>query len=100
MREFKVSEENTPFEIVYFLKCGPYVKIGKCFSHKWKRRLSTLQTANPKKLDPIGYCLGGYALETDYHRAFKQHHVSGEWYHLAPLLPSIMATARDFSTLK
>ncbi len=98
--QFKIDSAKTPFELVYFIKCGPHVKVGTCRSDMIRRRIHTLQVANPVRLEPLGYILGGHETEMDYHKILERYRVSGEWFCYAPFLAShINSVSSDFSTI-
>ncbi len=65
---------------VYFVSNGRYTKIGQTCD--LKRRLVSLQTANPDDLEVWGTinCLHSEILEKTIHDNMIDYHVRGEWY--------------------
>jgi hypothetical protein len=67
--------------VTYFILCGEtgFVKIGK--SNRVGKRLASLQTANPHKLDLI-LCLPDVCgfTEEHLHQRFAKHRTQGEWF--------------------
>ena len=68
--------------MIYFIKGGDFVKIGKSYSPE--KRIKELQTGNPYKLEllkTIKECSeGGEFEESDLHAKFKKYRVEGEWF--------------------
>ena len=64
--------------MVYFLRFQNYVKIGK--TNNIYKRMSSLQTNIPFKLDCVLLLNGGYSKEKELHDLFVDYRVSGEWY--------------------
>lgn len=60
----------------YFITDGEYVKIG--ITEDIEKRLSGIQTGNPKKIKLIHYIEGNK--EYEYHRKFKKYRANGEWF--------------------
>ncbi len=66
-------------EVVYFLLSEDgKVKIGT--SAHLQKRIEALQTASSTRLTLALTIPGGVDLETELHRLFKLHHLSGEWF--------------------
>ena len=63
---------------VYFIRCLDSVKVG--YSKHPNLRLSGLQTANPNKLEMLGYFAGSKYEEQEIHEDLKKHRQSGEWF--------------------
>ena len=63
---------------VYFIRCLDSVKIG--YSKHPILRLQGLQTANPNKLEMLGYFAGDKYEEQEIHEDLKKHRQSGEWF--------------------
>ncbi len=63
---------------VYFIRCLDSVKIG--YSKHPNLRLQGLQTANPNKLEMIGYFAGTKYDEQEIHEDLKKYRQSGEWF--------------------
>jgi hypothetical protein len=76
-------------KIVYFLQeeGGLTVKIG-C-TKMGSKRITNLQTSNPRKLKLIGYVEGGEAIERRFHQTYEKYKVKGsgnrEWFYNPPL---------------
>lgn len=66
-------------DICYFIgsKNGP-VKIG--WTRDVKKRLRTLQTAHPFKLEILATTAGGEIAEARYHAKFADYRLEGEWF--------------------
>lgn len=71
---------------IYFIRQGPTgpIKIG--VSSRPKKRLTTLQTANPSDLFLLGIIRGGEDVEQKLHERFKPFLIRGEWYRPDPEL--------------
>jgi hypothetical protein len=71
---------------IYFIRQGPDgpIKIG--VSSRPKKRLTTLQTANPTDLVLLGIIRGGEEVEQKLHERFKSFLIRGEWYRPDPEL--------------
>lgn len=63
---------------IYFICDGDFVKIG--ISDNPEKRLSHLQTSNPKKLTLLYTMDGNETLEKLLHSIFSQYRVRGEWF--------------------
>ena len=69
---------------VYFIQVEPPhgpIKIG--VTNNVKKRLSSLQAANPYKLKVLYSCEGSYPHEKVLHKFFKKYKKRGEWFHPA-----------------
>lgn len=87
MKQTEESKESR--EIVYFLLCENFVKIGKVTAinqediddpvneKKVLNRLSACKTGNPNEIYLLGYLFGK---EDYWHRIFYEHKHRGEWY--------------------
>lgn len=65
--------------LVYFIGDGNgCIKIGKSTSPS--RRLASLQTAHPRRLELIATMPGGAYMEGRLHEKFADHRLSGEWF--------------------
>ncbi|MGJ7042107.1 mRNA-degrading endonuclease YafQ of YafQ-DinJ toxin-antitoxin module [Shinella sp. BE166] len=74
-------EEGAPSRrssFVYFISDGEHVKIG--LSRQPRKRLSSLQTGHPKRLNIVGLMPGGAEDEFQLHGRFRDHRVKGEWF--------------------
>lgn len=70
---------------VYFIQCGPFVKIG--LARNVRKRCRSLQQTIPFQLDLIGVVAPAdgqtlRALEQAYHRRFRSVRQCGEWFRL------------------
>lgn len=65
---------------IYFLRAGPFVKIGH--SKVWKTRRAQMQVGSPYDIVPILVLIGSKELERTLHRKFKIWHYRGEWFHM------------------
>lgn len=82
---------------VYFISDGHYVKIG--VATDLARRVSSLQTGNPNKLDVKCVLLFKTKREANYyeaklHQYFKAKNILGEWFDLTD--DDIMCIQKDF----
>lgn len=79
----KKSQSNKK-HYLYAISNGEQVKLG--FSCNIEKRLKTLQTSSPCKLEEIWRFYVGKgpttarSAERKLHRFCKKHHISGEWY--------------------
>jgi hypothetical protein len=73
---------------VYWVVCGPYVKIG--FAAVVSQRLASLAIGNPFPLHLMLVVPGGKREERKLHERFEAHRHRGEWFHLGPELCSYM----------
>lgn len=73
---------TTPFpgKNIYLILVGTSYKIG--ISKDPIRRLSNLQTGNPKRLELIWCCPGDKKFENKFHRKYKPNREIGEWFEL------------------
>jgi hypothetical protein len=67
-------------QIVYFLRAGDFIKIGKATGSP-KNRIASLQTGCPYPITLIGFIHGGISEEFALHRRFAADHAYGEWFH-------------------
>lgn len=67
--------------VVYFVRCGSFVKIGHT-KKPVNQRLNGLRTSNPFEIVLIGLCPGGVALERWFHKWLKEHHHRLEWFRM------------------
>jgi hypothetical protein len=61
-------EDKTPDGVVYFVRCGNFVKIG--WTTNLDQRINPLSTSNPLTMELIAWVDGGRALERDLHLQF------------------------------
>ena len=80
LKTWSISDVNGP--LVYFIqqgKTGP-IKIGYT-DGELKKRIRSLQTANPSQLRCIGYVKPGTTeTECDLHYEFSKYRMAGEWF--------------------
>lgn len=50
-------------EIVYFMECSDFIKIGVNTKRRASERLNTLQCGNPLPIRPLGFLEGGRSME-------------------------------------
>jgi hypothetical protein len=68
--------------LVYVVTDGHAAKIGWT-SGTVGRRISALQTGNPRPIIPLATVIGASdAVERVFHEFFAEHHLSGEWFSL------------------
>jgi len=81
---------------VYFIQEGEAgsIKIGRAAEPS--RRVSSLQTGNPRKLHLRVYARGDEKTETELHRFLKESRLGGEWFALCPALREFLENARRF----
>ena len=75
---------------IYFIQCGKSGPIKVGITDNVKRRLKTLQCANPCKLELLLAFLGGEVMECALHRKFSAHRLRGEWFEPAPPLTTFI----------
>ena len=63
---------------IYFFRYGKYIKIGH--SKNPEKRLSNIQTSNPKKVKLLWEFFGNIRFEYKIQRIFQKYHVRGEWF--------------------
>jgi hypothetical protein len=63
---------------IYFIRCLDSAKVG--YSKHPNSRLLALQTANPNKLEMIGYFAGNKFHEQKIHQDLEKYRQSGEWF--------------------
>lgn len=66
-------------EVVYFLRAGDFIKIGKATGSP-RSRVATLQTGCPYKISVISYMYGGLIEEQALHKRFSAIRAHGEWF--------------------
>lgn len=79
--------------MVYFIKCGNFVKIG--FSKNPRERLNCLQTANPNKLKLIATIKGNFKTEKGLHEAFSKYRHNREWFRYDGHLKACIMALKD-----
>jgi hypothetical protein len=70
--------------VVYFLRCGDFVKIG--YSYDPKKRIEKVQVWSPHDCELMGIAAGGPALEKALHKEFSADRHRGEWFRLTDRL--------------
>lgn len=68
--------------MVYIIRMNGLYKIG--WSTRPLERLKALQTGVPYELELVGTIEGDLAAERIWHHLFRDKHVRGEWFALAP----------------
>lgn len=76
--EGAVEPDDAPNEVVYFLRAGPFVKIGRTIS--LDERLKALQTGCPFPIHVHATVPGGSKLERILHIRFARLRRYGEWF--------------------
>ena len=74
------STKNLMQGKVYFALCDQAVKIG--FAKEVSKRLAAIQVSQAQEVRLLGCIDGTQAMERDFHRRFKKHHIRGEWFRL------------------
>ena len=79
---------SSRIEYIYFIRSGPFVKIGRTTSAPYSR-ITTMQTGNPYELEPVFYIRIykrqsqthiGEKFEKLIHNVCAQDHYRGEWF--------------------
>lgn len=78
-------------EIVYFLKAGEFIKIGKATKDA-SCRVASFQTGCPYPITVLAEIPGGLGLESRLHKRFKADHFRGEWFSASPALLSYISS--------
>ena len=73
--------KNARKNVVYFVDCGEYTKIGHT-TNPVKQRMRSLAANNPYTLSLWGLLFGSIKLERWFHREFKQWNHRYEWFKL------------------
>lgn len=77
-------------EIVYFLRAGEFIKIGKATGSP-DSRIAQLKTGCPFPIEVVGTMAGGFDEERALHRRFAAIRAHGEWFHATPELIDFIA---------
>ena len=85
-------------EIVYFLRAGDFVKIGKATGSP-ETRVSQLKTGCPFPIEVMATIPGGLDKERSLHKRFSHLRSHGEWFHAHPILLSYILSASKGITL-
>lgn len=72
-------------EIVYFLRAGEFIKIGKTTGDP-SSRVAQLQTGCPFPIEVLATMPGGRGREAKLHKKFAALRAHGEWFHASPVL--------------
>jgi hypothetical protein len=80
---------------IYLIKHEFAFKVG--FSTNVETRIYSIQCSNYLPIQLVGYFEGSLADEQHFHREFKTHCLSGEWYPIS-LLPSALDYLRNMDT--
>lgn len=86
-----VSCDRVTGEIVYFLRAGDFIKIGKTTGTP-DHRVSQLKTGCPFPIEVVATTPGGLDVERALHKRFAALRAHGEWFHAAPDLLAHVAT--------
>jgi hypothetical protein len=78
----KKSEVGQAGRQVYFIRLGERVKIG--VSVNVRRRLKSLQTSCPDRLELLHSAGGTWDDEVQLHKRFAADRLTGEWFRLSP----------------
>lgn len=81
-------------DVVYFVKCDKWVKIG--FSSNFHIRLRQLILSNPFPLEVLYVISGDRGTEKEIHDKFKHLHHLGEWY---TITKELLVYLEDFENL-
>lgn len=72
------------YNVLYVVSCmdGKYKKIGVCKSNNFEKRLKSLQTGNPHKIEVewVEERTEANKAETYLHRCFMENKTTGEWF--------------------
>lgn len=74
------SAKKRADEIVYFLRAGDFVKIGKATGSP-DNRVSQLKTGCPFPIEVMATMPGGLDVESQLHKRFAGIRAHGEWFH-------------------
>lgn len=81
-KAIRTSDKAVPDDtFIYFLRAGPFVKIGH--SKTWKTRRAQMQVGSPHDIVPILVLIGTSSLERTLHAKFRADHYRGEWFHMS-----------------
>lgn len=83
-RTFKKPADEELEGFVYFIQgeCGGPIKIG--YTTDLKKRITSLQTGYPDKLELLLAFPGNPGLEKTIHKMFDPYRLNGEWFRSAP----------------
>lgn len=66
---------------IYVMECAGYYKIGWT-TYSPKKRLIGVQVGSPLPVSLVGVIEGSQFIEAEWHEAFKDKRVRGEWFAL------------------
>lgn len=66
--------------MIYFIKAGDFMKIGYTKNDTIDKRVASLQTGCPYKIEPVLYIKGTIQDEKAHQDIHLEHHYRGEWY--------------------
>ncbi len=94
LRDYPVQKQPTrgpssTVETVYFIRSGSRIKIGA--SRNVAKRMAALQTASANRLQLLGTCPGGKAMEFEFHKQWHGQKLEGEWFRSSPELLRFIA---------
>lgn len=72
-------------DVVYFLRAGPFIKIGKA-TFSPALRVRELQTGCPYPIEVLSFIPGDVAMERGLHKRFEHCRAHGEWFHASASL--------------
>lgn len=78
---------------VYFVKAGEYIKIG--YTSNIQKRLDSLQTGSPVKIECLCLINGDRRTESNLHKKFAKYRVLREWFEMADELLKYIQTLKD-----
>lgn len=76
-------------DVVYFLRAGPFIKIGKA-TYSPALRVRELQTGCPYPIEVLKFVPGDVSLERTFHKRFVHCRAHGEWFHASASLLSFI----------
>jgi hypothetical protein len=77
----KKRKEKFSKSIVYFIKTGNFIKIGK--TNNLFCRIRSIRVDNPYKIELLGYIENNEHTEKELHWKFREYHKKGEWFYLS-----------------
>lgn len=91
---WKNDGTETPQAVVYFIKCGEFVKIGTTFDLNARRK--AMLTDNPFELELLFTKQGSVPKEKAFHAQFAQYRHRREWFRIEGTLKDwIEENAKD-----
>jgi hypothetical protein len=80
--------------IIYFIKSEKTHEIKIGFTVQLEKRLSSLQTAHPSKLQLLATIPGTYEYEKSLHQRFANFRLNGEWFEPHPDLLAFISVIK------